>query len=104
MLAKTVAVAFTFANLVAAWGQTDVCSTDVQCCNSLQNADDSSLTETFALLGINVQDVTGQVGVTCTPISVIGAGINTCKGQTACCENNGFNGVVALGCTNVAAV
>ncbi|KAF9261021.1 fungal hydrophobin [Marasmius fiardii PR-910] len=104
MLTKTVAVAFTFATLVAAWGQTDVCSTEVQCCNSLQNADDDSLSGLFALLGINVQDVTAQVGLTCNPISVVGVGVNSCKGQTACCENNGFNGVVALGCTNIAAL
>ncbi|KAF9267210.1 fungal hydrophobin, partial [Marasmius fiardii PR-910] len=78
------------------------CSTGpVQCCNSVQSSDAASVAGLLALVGAVVGPVTAQVGVTCNPISVIGAGINTCKGQTVCCEDNNFNGVVALGCNNV---
>jgi len=45
--------------------------------DSTQDAKDPSLSAIYALLGINVQDVTGIVGVTCTPITVIGGGGNS---------------------------
>ncbi|KAK7027330.1 hypothetical protein VNI00_015293 [Paramarasmius palmivorus] len=96
---KAVAIALTaFTALVAA----DQCNTGpVQCCNSLQSANEPSVAGLLGLLGIAVQSVTGQVGVTCNPISVIGIGSNSCSAQTVCCENNSFNGVVALGCTPI---
>ncbi|CAA7260094.1 unnamed protein product [Cyclocybe aegerita] len=53
----------------------------------------------LGLLGVVVQDVTAIVGVTCTPITVIGAGGNSCTAQPVCCTNNSFKGIVALGCT-----
>ncbi|KAK7460912.1 hypothetical protein VKT23_008840 [Stygiomarasmius scandens] len=78
------------------------CNTgSLQCCNSVQDAKSSSLTGILALLGIAVSSITGQVGVTCSPISVIGVGGNSCSAQPVCCENNNFNGVVALGCTPI---
>ncbi|THU91485.1 hypothetical protein K435DRAFT_674080, partial [Dendrothele bispora CBS 962.96] len=53
------------------------------------------------LLGIVVQDVNALVGVTCSPISVIGVGGDSCSANPVCCENNSFNGIVALGCVPV---
>ncbi|GAB88060.1 hypothetical protein GORBP_124_00010, partial [Gordonia rubripertincta NBRC 101908] len=50
---------------------------------------------------IVVQGVNIPIGLTCDPISVIGIGGNSCTAQPVCCENNNFNGVVALGCTPV---
>ncbi|THU75280.1 fungal hydrophobin [Dendrothele bispora CBS 962.96] len=73
----------------------------VQCCNSVQSASDPAVAKQLALLGVVAQDVNALVGVTCTPISVIGVGGNSCSAQPVCCENNSFNGVVALGCTPV---
>ncbi|GLB43275.1 putative hydrophobins [Lyophyllum shimeji] len=78
------------------------CNTgEIQCCNSVQNADSPSITGVLGLLGIAAQSVTGQVGVTCNPISVIGINGNSCTAQPVCCANNSFNGIVALGCTPI---
>jgi len=45
--------------------------------NSLQPASSSSVSTLLGLLGINPSTVTGEVGVTCSPISVIGVGGNS---------------------------
>ncbi|THV02182.1 fungal hydrophobin [Dendrothele bispora CBS 962.96] len=78
------------------------CNTgSIQCCNSVQSANTGLVQGLLGLLGVAVGSVTGQVGVTCSPISVIGAGGNSCSAQPVCCSNNNFNGVVALGCTPI---
>jgi hypothetical protein len=46
----------------------------IQCCNSVKKGDDKSLGAIFALLGVVLQDVNVLVGVTCSPITVIGGG------------------------------
>ncbi|KAJ3516278.1 hypothetical protein NLJ89_g1222 [Agrocybe chaxingu] len=67
------------------------CTTgSVQCCDSVQSASDPSVATLLGLLGIVVQDVTAQVGLTCTPITVIGGAGNSCSAQTVCCENNNY--------------
>ncbi|TFK33650.1 fungal hydrophobin-domain-containing protein [Crucibulum laeve] len=80
------------------------CNTgDLQCCNSTE--DSSNLSEgllgTLGGLGINVSSITGLVGATCSPITAIGIGGNSCNSQAVCCSNNSFNGLVAIGCTPV---
>ncbi|KAK0471141.1 fungal hydrophobin-domain-containing protein [Armillaria novae-zelandiae] len=75
----------------------------VQCCDSTQSASDlsTSTLTLFGLLGVVVSDLTANVGLTCSPISVIGVGGTSCSSQTVCCENNSFNGVIALGCSPI---
>ncbi|KAF9448228.1 fungal hydrophobin [Macrolepiota fuliginosa MF-IS2] len=73
----------------------------IQCCDSVQAANSPAASKLLALLGVVVQDVSVLVGITCTPITVIGAGGNSCSAQPVCCENNSFNGVVAIGCSPV---
>ncbi|KAF9528322.1 fungal hydrophobin-domain-containing protein [Crepidotus variabilis] len=81
---------------------TSQCNTgSIQCCNSVQSANSFAAAGLLALLGIVVQDVTAQVGLTCSPIDVIGIGSNSCSSQPVCCENNSFNGVVAIGCSPI---
>ncbi|KAF8198089.1 hydrophobin [Pholiota molesta] len=59
-------------------------------------------TQILALVGVNAQGFTGQAGLTCSPITVIGASSGSqCTTQPVCCENNNFNGVAALGCTPI---
>ncbi|KAF8068727.1 hydrophobin-251 [Lyophyllum atratum] len=78
------------------------CNTgSLQCCNTLQSATSDPAAGLLALLGIVVQDVTAQVGVTCSPISVLGVGGNSCTAQPVCCTGNTFHGVVTLGCSPV---
>ncbi len=51
---------------------TSDCDTgDAQCCQSLQNPSDPSTSDLLGTLGVVLQGVTADVGVTCTPISII---------------------------------
>ncbi|KAK0199590.1 hydrophobin-251 [Desarmillaria ectypa] len=74
-----------------------------QCCDSTENPNNlsPSTTALMALLGIVAGDITATVGLTCSPISVIGVGGTNCNAQPVCCDNNNFNGLIALGCTPI---
>ncbi|CAA7263943.1 unnamed protein product [Cyclocybe aegerita] len=74
---------------------------NLQCCDTAQSANSPAVAIILALLGIVVPDVTAAVGLTCTPISVIGVGGDSCTAQPVCCASNSFNGLVAFGCTPV---
>ncbi|KAH6890813.1 hydrophobin-319 [Coprinopsis sp. MPI-PUGE-AT-0042] len=89
---------------VAAPGGTPApsCSTGpIQCCNSVQDAKSPSVGLLAGLLGIVLGPITGQVGLTCNPLSVIGVGGNSCSGQTVCCNGNNFSGLIVVGCTPI---
>ncbi|KAL0948205.1 hypothetical protein HGRIS_010812 [Hohenbuehelia grisea] len=78
------------------------CNTgQLQCCNSVQKASSGPVGLLLGLLGVVLSDLTVLVGVTCTPINVIGAGGNSCTAQPVCCTNNTFNGIIAIGCTPI---
>ncbi|THU79908.1 fungal hydrophobin [Dendrothele bispora CBS 962.96] len=103
-------VAASLASLVAAVPAGNVTSTvtskkcntgSLQCCQSIQKASEAPASNILGVLGIAVQDANIPVGLTCDPISVIGVGGQNCAAQAACCKQNNFNGVVALGCTPI---
>ncbi|EAU87426.1 CoH2 [Coprinopsis cinerea okayama7 len=74
---------------------------NLECCNSVQAPTNSGLIGTLlGLLNISVGDITGLVGLTCNPISLIGGG-NSCNAQTVCCQNNHFGGLISIGCTPI---
>ncbi|KAF9528302.1 fungal hydrophobin [Crepidotus variabilis] len=73
----------------------------IQCCNSVQSANSPAALAALALVNVVVQDVTAQIGLTCTPVSVLALAGNSCSSQPVCCENNNFNGVVAIGCSPI---
>ncbi|KAK7444493.1 hypothetical protein VKT23_015174 [Stygiomarasmius scandens] len=78
------------------------CNTgSLQCCDSVEDAHSDTVQTLLALLGAEVGPITGQVGVTCNPISVIAVSGNNCNAQPVCCQGDNFNGVLALGCTPV---
>ncbi|KAF5309179.1 hypothetical protein D9619_012767 [Psilocybe cf. subviscida] len=83
-------------------GPSNQCNTGpIQCCNSYGTAGSAPIAALLGLLGIVVGDVTAIVGVTCSPITVIGGSGTSCSSQPVCCTNNSFNGVVAIGCTPI---
>ncbi|SJL14496.1 related to Hydrophobin-3 [Armillaria ostoyae] len=74
-----------------------------QCCESTQSPTNLSTPASalLGLLGVVIGDLTADVGLTCTPITVLGVGGTQCNNQVVCCNNNNFNGAVALGCTPI---
>ncbi|KAF8883884.1 hypothetical protein CPB84DRAFT_1686088 [Gymnopilus junonius] len=63
----------------------------LQCCDSIQQAGSPAASALLGLLGISVQDVTVPVGITCSPITVVGAGGTSCSAQPVCCTDNSFS-------------
>ncbi|KAF8985755.1 fungal hydrophobin-domain-containing protein [Cyathus striatus] len=74
---------------------------DLQCCDTTGTTTTPSIATLLTLLGIVVPDITALIGATCSPISAVGLGGNSCTVQPVCCTNNSFNSVVALGCTPI---
>ncbi|KAF9492384.1 hydrophobin, partial [Pleurotus eryngii] len=78
------------------------CSTgSLQCCNSLEDASNPIVGLLAGLLGIVLGPITAQVGLTCSPITVIGVGGTSCSAQTVCCTGNSFNGLIVVGCSPI---
>ncbi|KZV59388.1 fungal hydrophobin [Peniophora sp. CONT] len=73
----------------------------LQCCQSAGSKNLAGLGGLLDLIPIDLQGLNIPIGLTCTPINVLSIGGNTCQQQTVCCENNTFNGVVALGCSPI---
>jgi hypothetical protein len=70
----------------------------LMCCSSLQSSSsDNSGTLLNNLVPINLQGLTGSLGLDCTPIDVLGIGNSGCTQQTACCSGDTY-GTVTLAC------
>ncbi|KAI0718212.1 fungal hydrophobin-domain-containing protein [Cerioporus squamosus] len=84
-------------------GEGSSCSTgSMQCCNSVKNATDPSIQSTAGLLGIPLGPLTGQVGLSCSPIGIISIlSGNTCKAQAVCCTNNAYGSLLSTGCVPI---
>ncbi|KAI0764928.1 fungal hydrophobin [Fomes fomentarius] len=70
---------------LAARGGEGSCSTGpVQCCNSTEKG------------------IVGDIGLGCSPITVIGAGTGSaCSSNAVCCQNNNVGGLISIGCVPV---
>lgn len=42
----------------------------------------------LSLLGVALGDITGQIGLQCSPLSVVGVGSEACGAHPVCCQNN----------------
>ncbi|KAL9711372.1 hypothetical protein Ac2012v2_005918 [Leucoagaricus gongylophorus] len=74
----------------------------IQCCNQVQQASNVSPDLLGGLLGLGLGPITGLVGLTCNPITaILGGGGNSCSGQSVCCSDNSFGGLISLGCTPI---
>ncbi|KAG6828114.1 hypothetical protein H0H92_009166 [Tricholoma furcatifolium] len=118
MFARLSAAILLVLPLLAFAGDSGSCSTGEEtCCDSIQDVSASAISPLVlilihaknanvatllgTILGAAAQGVTGQVGLTCTPVSALAVGGTSCSQQTVCCSDNNFNGVVALGCTPI---
>ncbi|PPR08034.1 hypothetical protein CVT24_010833 [Panaeolus cyanescens] len=74
----------------------------VQCCNSLNDVSNVDATNIAALIGVAVSDLTGQIGLQCNPVTVIGVGAGAnCASAPVCCEKNFQNQLVGINCTPI---
>jgi len=79
---------------------TPQCNTGpVQCCNSVTTASDPVASILLGLLGVIGLGSNVLVGLTCSPLSIIGG--TSCTTQPVCCTDNSFNGVIAIGCSPI---
>ncbi len=55
--------------------QANSCSTGaLQCCESVQSADSLGIAPVLAAIGVILQDINIPIGLTCSPITVVGVG------------------------------
>ncbi|OSD02177.1 hydrophobin 2 [Trametes coccinea BRFM310] len=103
MFSRAIAVAIAAAPLLATATPLEArqtCSTGaIQCCQQTTTANSAAGAAILGLLGIVVQDVNALIGLTCSPISVVGVGgSDACSANAVCCEDNSHGGLVSIGC------
>ncbi|KAL7284179.1 hypothetical protein ACG7TL_001461 [Trametes sanguinea] len=78
----------------------NLCSTgSLQCCQSVGKANDPVIGLLLGLLGVVVDSVDALLGVQCSPIKIVGLGIDdACSSNVVCCENNNIGGLISIGC------
>ncbi|KAG1732438.1 fungal hydrophobin [Suillus paluster] len=85
--------------------QSSQCDTgEIQCCNNSTSYTSGAAKNAFTEAGLVdvAAVVNATVGLTCSPISVVGTGTGcSANQQPLCCSDNKYNGVVSLGCTPV---
>ncbi|KAJ7573079.1 hydrophobin 2 [Mycena floridula] len=84
------------------------CNTaDIECCSSLEEASSPIGVAILKLFGIDPSSVTGLIGVSCSPITVVGAGndnshsIQNSAARFFCQADDLFAGLISLGCVPV---
>ncbi|KAI0823839.1 fungal hydrophobin [Trametes gibbosa] len=98
MFARAAAFALALPLLAAAQN----CNTGpIQCCNSVESANSAAGAALLSALGVALQDVSAQIGLDCSPLSVVGVGAAACGAHPVCCENNDVGGLVSVGCVPV---
>ncbi|KAG1811873.1 hydrophobin-3 precursor [Suillus subaureus] len=75
---------------------------NIQCCKETQTVDEYNKNATaHGTIPIDMS-ILGHVGLSCTPISVVGTGAGaTCSQEPLCCSNNQYSGLINIGCTPI---
>ncbi|KDQ62712.1 hypothetical protein JAAARDRAFT_122449 [Jaapia argillacea MUCL 33604] len=74
----------------------------IQCCDTVESASSPAAASLIKSLGIVLQDVTAEVGLTCSPITVVGVGSGSaCSASPVCCTDNSWGGLISIGCVPV---
>ncbi|KAL0579907.1 hypothetical protein V5O48_002078 [Marasmius crinis-equi] len=73
----------------------------VQCCQSTGHATDGPIAAILGLLGIVVQDLNVLIGLTCSPVTVIGGANGGCSAKPVCCSDNSHGGLISIGCVPI---
>ncbi|KAJ7898566.1 fungal hydrophobin [Mycena olivaceomarginata] len=68
-----------------------------QCCSSVQSSSSNVVTALAALLGLDLSGLNVPIGLSCSPITVIG---NNCGGTTVNCDapEKEWGGLIAINC------
>ncbi|KAJ7176272.1 fungal hydrophobin [Mycena crocata] len=68
-----------------------------QCCNSVVSSTSTATSAVGALLGLDLTGLNVPIGLSCSPITVIG---NNCGGTTVTCEapEKQWGGLIAINC------
>ncbi|KAJ7477962.1 POH2 hydrophobin [Mycena galericulata] len=71
--------------------------TSDQCCDSVVSSSSTAASVVAALLGLDLTGLDIPVGLSCSPITVIG---NNCGGTTVVCDapDTSFGGLISLNC------
>ncbi|KAJ7234499.1 hypothetical protein B0H12DRAFT_1239023 [Mycena haematopus] len=76
--------------------------TSNQCCSSVQSSSSSSVSTVASLLGLDLSDLDVPIGLSCSPITVIG---NNCGGTSVTCDapEAAWGGLIAINCIPITA-
>ncbi|KAJ3560046.1 hypothetical protein NP233_g383 [Leucocoprinus birnbaumii] len=82
--------------------QSGNCNTgSISCCNQVQQANSTAVSQLGGLLGIVLDPIEGLIGLGCSPLNILGIGGNSCSAQPVCCTGNTFGGLISLGCNPI---
>ncbi|OJA10622.1 hypothetical protein AZE42_05701 [Rhizopogon vesiculosus] len=84
-------------------GDSSQCNTgSIQCCQKTETVDEyNSLAPLLGLLPI-IGNIPGDIGLGCSPISVVGLGQgSSCTQEPVCCSNQQYNGLINVGCSPI---
>ncbi|KAJ7358301.1 hydrophobin [Mycena albidolilacea] len=78
------------------------CPTSPQCCSSVQSSNSSAASLVAAALALDLTGLNVPVGLSCSPITVIG---NNCGGTEVVCDapQNSWGGLIAINCIPITA-